>query len=48
VTLHDYTGNGPALRTDAYGRVTLTIPANGYVAYSVPGRGDRLGHSSGR
>jgi len=37
VALHDYTGNGPDLRTDAYGRVTLTIPANGYVAYSVPG-----------
>lgn len=35
--IHDYTGNAPDRVTDASGRVTITVPANGYVAYSVGG-----------
>ncbi len=36
-TLHDYTGNGPDLRTEADGRVEIKVPKNSYVAYSVKG-----------
>ncbi len=50
--LHDYTGHGRDVRTDARGRVTITIPRNdggrGYVCYSRAGiSGDftTLGHS---
>lgn len=37
VTLHDYTGNGPDIRTEADGRVEIRVPKNSYVAYSVKG-----------
>jgi len=37
VQLHDYTGHGPDVWTDGNGRVTITVPRNGYVAYSKTG-----------
>jgi alpha-amylase len=37
VQLHDYTGNGPDIKTEADGRVEIKVPANSYVAYSVAG-----------
>ncbi len=37
VTLHDYTGNAPDIRTEADGRVEVRVPRNSYVAYSVKG-----------
>lgn len=43
VSLHDYTGHAPDVRTDGSGRATLTIPADaaggGYVCYSWQGYG---------
>lgn len=43
VSLHDYAGHAPDVRTDGSGRATLTIPAdaggNGYVCYSWQGYG---------
>jgi alpha-amylase len=39
--LHDYTGNGPDIETDADGKATITIPpnanGNGYVCYAEAG-----------
>lgn len=37
VELHDYTGNAPNIRTEADGRVNVTVPKNSYVAYSPKG-----------
>lgn len=37
ITLHDYTGNAPDLRTEADGRVEIKVPANSYVAYAPVG-----------
>ena len=37
VELHDYTGNGPDLRTEADGRVEVKVSKNSYVAYSRKG-----------
>jgi alpha-amylase len=46
VTLHDYTGHGPDITSDAQGHVTLPIPSNagglGYVCYSVAGINSRF------
>lgn len=46
VTLHDYTGHAPDVRTDGNGRVSVTLPRNqqglGYVCYAPAGIGDRF------
>lgn len=40
VTLHDYSGNMPDLRTGTDGKVTLKVGANSYVAYAPSGISD--------
>lgn len=36
--LHDYTGHQPNIWTDGEGKAVVTIPPNGYVAYSLLGQ----------
>lgn len=37
VRLRDYSGHAPDVTTDVTGQATITVPRNGYVAYSVAG-----------